>query len=614
MEKTIVDESYEASSVGGGLRWYTFRCLVVENSTNTLNNSSNVTVTHYGKYNYSGTGFTGYQSPKSTIKVDGVQKVQNTVSSLDSNWKVLSTWTGDIKHDDNGKKTSTFDCLFEANSSVSYLPGTNTIGGIGVMTDIPRYGTSNQSLKSKTETSITMNWSSDSTVDYIWYSINNGSSWTGVDVADGSSGSYTINNLTANTVYNIKTRIRRKDSQLTTDSSVLSVTTYDYPYCTSSPDFTIENAVTLTFYNPLGRTMNVTLIGKDNKTIGSYTGTATSVTGFNSSNDISNQYASIPNDQESIYSVQVVYSSSTKTRNNGNKYSINKNNCMPTFSLNQLSYISNLTDLTDSNKTVIKGKSTVTITVNTEATAKNSATIKSYSFNWNGKTASISSLGSASLTGGTTNNVTVAAIDSRNLQTSVTLTFDDFVNYSNVSIDSSSKAEREDGINQTVILSLKGKCYYDIFGQNINAKHNKISKVDYFISTNQTFENTPTGTLDISKISYSEQKDNLQTFSTEEIIYSDGASLGFTIGIQYYVKLHVYDGNNLLGYTTYELTITDGKIARDVYKDNAGNYHSGVNGMADNKYTETIHGNLNVTEAVYIAGKAILDYEIVDEW
>ena len=80
------------------------------------------------------------------------------------------------------------------------------------------------------------------------------------------------------------------------------------------------------------------------------------------------------------------------------------------------------------------------------------------------------------------------------------------------------------------------------------------------------------------------------------------------------MKLQVYDGNNLLGYTTYNLTITDGKIARDVYKDNDGNYHSGVNGMADNKYTETIHGNLNVTEAVYIAGKAILDYEIVDEW
>jgi len=114
---------------------------------------------------------------------------------------------------------------FEA--GVGSYPGSNVSGsGSWSLDRIPRYATSNQSLKSKSSSSISMNWSSDSTIDYIWYSTNNGSNWTGVNVADGTSGSYTISGLSANTTYKIKTRVRRKDSQLTTDSSSLSVTTY----------------------------------------------------------------------------------------------------------------------------------------------------------------------------------------------------------------------------------------------------------------------------------------------------------------------------------------------------------------------------------------------------
>ena len=104
--------------------------------------------------------------------------------------------------------------------------GDFSLSGELKLTDIPRYATSVQSLKSKTSSSITMNWSSDNTIDYILYSTNNGSSWTGINVTDGKSGSYTISGLSANTTYKIKTRVRRKDSQVTTDSSALSVTTY----------------------------------------------------------------------------------------------------------------------------------------------------------------------------------------------------------------------------------------------------------------------------------------------------------------------------------------------------------------------------------------------------
>ena len=52
--------------------------------------------------------------------------------------------------------------------------GNITISKEFKLTDIPRYATSNQSLQSKTSYSITMYWSSDSIIDYIWYSKDNG--------------------------------------------------------------------------------------------------------------------------------------------------------------------------------------------------------------------------------------------------------------------------------------------------------------------------------------------------------------------------------------------------------------------------------------------------------
>ena len=84
-----------------------------------------------------------------------------------------------------------------------------------------------QSLNSKTAYSITMNWSTGNTADYIWYSKDNGSNWIAVGSVNASSGTYTISGLNANTAYNIKTRARRKDTGVNTNySGTTSVTTY----------------------------------------------------------------------------------------------------------------------------------------------------------------------------------------------------------------------------------------------------------------------------------------------------------------------------------------------------------------------------------------------------
>ena len=62
-----------------------------------------------------------------------------------------------------------------------------------------------------------MNWSSDSTCNYVWYSL--GGNWIAVGGVNAKSGSYTISGLSANTTYNVTTIVRRADSNLTSASS-----------------------------------------------------------------------------------------------------------------------------------------------------------------------------------------------------------------------------------------------------------------------------------------------------------------------------------------------------------------------------------------------------------
>lgn len=281
----------------------------------------------------------------------------------------------------------------------------------------PAYATVNHSLKSKTETSITMNWSSDSTVDYVWFSIDNGTSWAGVNVTDGKSGSYTISGLSPNRSYQIKTRVRRKDSQLTTDSSILGVMTYNYPYCNNMPNHTIGNDLTLKFYNPLNRTFHLDIIGADGVTysVGDYNGT--SVIGFSNASWVNNWYKSIPNSKSGTYKVKVTYGSSTITKTGGT-YSI-KGNEIP--SINPLWYDDsnpNTKQITGNTLHIVQNLSNLLVTY-TEADGNNYASISKYTFELNGvkkeSTAKGGSVDFGKINSATDLTLTMTVTDSRGL-------------------------------------------------------------------------------------------------------------------------------------------------------------------------------------------------------
>lgn len=331
-----------------------------------------------------------------------------------------------VTHDADGKKTVTISGAWSDNNWSSYITSGSASASV-TLPQIPRYATVSQSLGGKTETGITVKWSSDSTIDYVWYSKDNGSNWTAVGSVNATSGSYTISGLSANTSYTIKTRVRRKDSQLTTDSSAMAQTTYNYPYATSMPNFTIDNTLTIGLYNPLGRTVTVSIIGADNSECSRDNTSGTSITGYTYSSIVNALYNSIPNAKSGTYKVKVTYGSSVITKTGGT-YSANASACTPT--IGGLTYQDTKTatvNITGNNQQIIRNQSTVRYTASS-LSAKNGATISSVKVVVNGSTYNLTVSGTSATGGnavinsGTNVTATATITDSRGYTATKTVT------------------------------------------------------------------------------------------------------------------------------------------------------------------------------------------------
>ena len=344
-----------------------------------VSQSNNKSVISWSLKGAGGSTTTWYKAGNFKVVINGTTVYSSPTRINLYNGTVVASGTLEISHNSDGTKT--FSASAEAGI---YTVAVNCTGsGSWTLPAIPRYATVKQSLAAKTETTAQIKWTADSVIDYIWYSTNNGSSWSGLDVPDGTNGSYTISGLSANTTYQIKTRVRRKDSQLTTDSSAISVTTYDFPYCNSMPDFIIGSKLTLGFYNPLGRAIIVNIIGADNSQISSDTTTGTEISGYNDDTVQNSLYASIPSAKSGQYKVKVTYGTHISTKNGG-IYRVNENVCLP--SIVSVAYEdTNATTiaLTGDNQDIVRNKSTVKYTAN-GLSAQKSATVASCKVTVNG--------------------------------------------------------------------------------------------------------------------------------------------------------------------------------------------------------------------------------------
>ena len=420
---TIINGSTTGTNGSKVDTWLEYKVL----AQSAQNNTSQVRVVLYSQSTVSSStkweiaenfGYVGYNNANK-------QYLSTTYDFSDNKINKFGDYTFTISHNADGTKTITLQGAWSTSHS-TYISGGSVSASV-TLPAIPRYATVNQNLVAKTETSATIKWTSDSVIDYIWYSTNNGSTWNGINVADGTSGTYAISGLSANTTYQIKTRVRRKDSGLTTDSSALSVTTYAYPYASSMPNFTIGSKLTIKLFNPLGRQVTVNIIGADNSQISSGTTSGTSISGFTESSVVNALYNSIPNAQSGTYKVKVTYGTNISTKTGGT-YSVNANVCAPSIASADYEDTNSTTvALTGNNKDIVQNKSTLSYSAS-GLTAKNGASVASCSVTVNGQTISLTVSGSnASGTGGVIDSgMNVEAVftvtDSRGLKGTYTKT------------------------------------------------------------------------------------------------------------------------------------------------------------------------------------------------
>ena len=329
---------------------------------------------------------------------------------------VIASGYKKIYHNNNG--TRSFSASVEAGI---YEVAVNCRGsGTYELPNIQRYAKiTSFTVSQRDETSVLYNFTVDSTLDYAWYSKDNGATWYDLPNSNIVSG------LSANTSYQFKLRVRRKDSQLTTDSSTYTQSTYNYPHCINSPNFTIGDALTLEFYNPLGREFTVKGYAKSNGSqIFSGTVAGTKATGFNDSASKDAQYLSIPNSQSGAYRVVVSWNNISMTRDNGNTYKV-RGNEIPT--INGFDYIdgnSAVVAITGDNTQIVQNKSNLQARFHS-ATANYGASISSYKLECNGITKTGNKEGQYEF--GTINSarnvdLKLTAYDSRGLSASKSIT------------------------------------------------------------------------------------------------------------------------------------------------------------------------------------------------
>lgn len=340
----------------------------------------------------------------------------------------------------------------------------STVSKTWTLDKIARYfsSTPSISLASRTETSITLNWSTSETCSAIAWN-GGGSNFTTTGVP-GTSGTVTFTGLTANTTYNIYGTFTRSDSSLTSNSGTGSYTTHNYPHVTAvgTSNLTIGSAQTLTLYNPMGRTVTIKMYKSDG-TLLHTTGTTTS-TSITFTPTAANLYKSIPSNQSANCYYSAICSSPSKTMNTGSSYTYKiKGDEVPTLAAANVSTydaataVTAITGQTSAGGWLVQGQSTLKVAITAAATTYNSSdgsSISKYEVTFAGVTKTLT----VGTTGGTwgvfngsgSQNVSIKVTDSRGLSSTITKAVT-FVAYRAPSI--SLTAGRANNYGETVNIS-----------------------------------------------------------------------------------------------------------------------------------------------------------------
>lgn len=541
----------------GSKHSHEFKLTVNETSTSTANNTSEISFsfTIY-KASYS---WSNWNSITYSISINGTSYSGTIPSYSAGSTLTLKTGSQTISHNSDGKKSISYSFSVNDSSGQSYTCGNASASGSMDLSTIPRYTNVYHSLKSKTINTLNINWSTTNSIDYLQYSLNGGN-W--VDVygnpdSVSKNGYYQITGLNPNTTYKIVTRGRRADSKLWSNSSELSVSTYDIAKLTSTPNVNIGSAHNITWTNPSGASISLKLSKTDNSTIidyGTVTGTIKSITPT-----ASKIYLLVPNSNTYKARYIITTTANGKSYTNSKDFTFTVTNSNPTFSnFTYQDTNTTITALTGNNQILVNGYSNVKATVSTanKATAKNSATMKTYKLAIGNKNVSVNYNASAdvnlSINAINNNVLDLYAIDSRGNSTRVRKTVT-IKNYSNIKIKSLS-ATRQNNVGTITTLKFEGEFWNASFGSVTNVITS--CKYKYKTTSSSTWiDGKTTLTYIVSG--------NKVTGSLN--IQGDAGTDGFSVANSFNIQLILADK---LSSATYNIILASGNPAIAVYKNN----------------------------------------------
>lgn len=367
------------------------------------------------------------------VSINGTSETYSTPAiSEDSNSnhsKLLKTKTVRVNHGSNGKKEDValsaswrFDGTY-AGTSIGTITASTTVDLDAIDRSAP---TVKCSVSSITASSLKISATSSATADIWQYSLDGGSTWKQFSTTAGTSASVTVSSLSPNTTYSVRVKARKKSNQVVGTSSTVSAKTLGGSVLTSVSEVTadastVKISLKATVYNT-SYTHTLTISNGSTSYL-SITG-LTLASGDNTITLTSSQRTTLLSQMSKLKSFTGTFSLATYNGSSQVGSATTKTATVKTTSgssaptMGAFTFLdtnSTTVSVTGSDQLFIQGYSTLQVTPGT-ATAKNGASIVSYSATCNGVTksgtsAAALSIGTISKSG--TLSIVVTATDSR---------------------------------------------------------------------------------------------------------------------------------------------------------------------------------------------------------
>lgn len=531
--------------------------------------------------------------------IDGTVVQNNSTIRFASNtFTDLGSVQRTITHNNDGTATN----IEKSGRFRSYGMSEKVAQGTFDLPKIPRYANVTIAERSKTLNTISVNYNTDAVRDYTQYSLNGGN-WTDASdttAPDNKSGYFTITGLEKDTIYTIKVRVRRADSQLWSESNTISIRTYEQAVISSAPsNVTIGDDFTVQFSNPSGATAEIALFQGGTTEIVPYSrvyGTSGSYTFNLTQAQVQSIYGLIPSSTAVILRVYITTFEGNNVYYNYKEitFNIDLSKNKPAFSNFDLMTTDDMTkNLSGNTTTIIKNISTVKVKIALadRASGVNGSSISGYRITCGNTTVvkdhSTTSDVETSFSNVTNQVVTVTAVDSRGQETIVQKSLN-FVPYEYPEFISR-KIERNGGVGTKVLFDVEAKYWNGDFGAREN----------YFLAAYYLFREkggTWSNWIEITNFfTYFTSNGKIKSKEGAYFINADGGVQEFELGKEYEIQIYIED------LTTPDIgagvaILNSGIPCTAKIKKPDGTYSMGVNTIPDPNYALDVNGNFRCAE------------------